>query len=400
MKDTSQHNSKLTIKNVAIVVPTFKNPCDVAPQLRVVRFASVLAALAKEIFIVTGNFYASVPSENIRVINVKAPRAKSRGESLLSQAIRFLAAQFTLSTAIVRLSSKSTRNLHLACFFSGEALLMPVITCKFLGIKVVLILRGSLEREMEIQRNPLHKPLGYLKKFSLILSDKIIVGSSRLTEEWTLGRYRNKISIAPYPESALFTDSGKFRPTTPLVRRANVIGYVGRLSREKGILNFIQAMPRLFKKRSDLKALIVGDGELQDEIEQYVKESNLNDKVKLVGRVSPNEVPRYLNELKLLVIASYSEGFPSALLEAMACGTPVLATPVGAITDVIADSETGFIMEDNSPECIVSNVTRALKHPNLEKIAQNASTLMEREFTYQAAVERYRDILASLNLNR
>jgi glycosyltransferase involved in cell wall biosynthesis len=84
------------------------------------------------------------------------------------------------------------------------------------------------------------------------------------------------------------------------------------------------------------------------------------------------------------------------MLEAMACGTPVLATPVGAIPDVIKDGETGFIMEDNSPECIARNIIRALNHPNLEQIAQNARALVEKEFTFEKAVERYREILDSL----
>ena len=84
------------------------------------------------------------------------------------------------------------------------------------------------------------------------------------------------------------------------------------------------------------------------------------------------------------------------MLEAMACGTPVLATPVGAIPDVIKDEETGFIMKDNSPECIARNVIRALNHSNLEQVAQNARALVEKEFTFEKAVERYREILSKL----
>ena len=75
---------------------------------------------------------------------------------------------------------------------------------------------------------------------------------------------------------------------------------------------------------------------------------------------------------------------------------PVLATSVGAIPDVIKDEEAGFIMEDNSPECIAENVRRALEHPNLDEIVKNARKLIEEEYTYEAAVERYRTILKEL----
>ena len=80
----------------------------------------------------------------------------------------------------------------------------------------------------------------------------------------------------------------------------------------------------------------------------------------------------------------------------MACGTPVLATPVGGVPDVIKDDETGFIIEDNSPECIAENVERALNSPDLDKIVKNARELVEKEFTYEAAVERYREILENI----
>ena len=63
---------------------------------------------------------------------------------------------------------------------------------------------------------------------------------------------------------------------------------------------------------------------------------------------------------------------------------------------VIKDGETGFIMENNSPECIAEDVMRVLEHPDLEKIVKNARELVEKEFTYEDAVERYRTILKEL----
>ncbi|MFC1994375.1 glycosyltransferase, partial [Chloroflexota bacterium] len=103
--------------------------------------------------------------------------------------------------------------------------------------------------------------------------------------------------------------------------------------------------------------------------------------------------PGYLNDLKLLILPSYSEGLPKSVIEAMACGTPVLATSVGGIPDVIKDGETGFIMEDNSPETIAQNVVRALNNPNLEQITQNARKLVEQEYSCEIIVGKYKQAL-------
>ena len=59
----------------------------------------------------------------------------------------------------------------------------------------------------------------------------------------------------------------------------------------------------------------------------------------------------------------------------MGCGTPVLATPVGGVPDLIKDGKTGFIMGDNSPECIAKNVIRALEHPNPEEIIKKCKSI-------------------------
>lgn len=392
------HSKSVPIaKNVAIIAPALRNPSE-APKVRAFfRLPAVLAPLAEKVFIITGNFFEKIPYDNVRVINVKAPLMGSYSRTLFSRAFRFFFTQLALSGALIRLSSKTANDIDAVFILTGEPSLITTIVSKLLHKKTILTLRGSILRgalgiEEPLQKDLFRGPLLLLRRLNLALSDRILTYSHGVITQWNLEKYRNKVLVAPY----LFVDLDKFRPEKPLSERDNIVGYIGRLSPEKGIWNFVEAMPKLVKASPDVRFLIVGGGELQDEIEQYVKQSNLNDKVRLVGRVSHNEVPGYLNQLKLLVLPSYSEGLPNAVLEAMACGTPVLATPVGSMPDIITGGETGFIMENNSPECIARNVTRALNHPKLEKFAQNARALVEKEFTYQAAVEKYREILASL----
>jgi glycosyltransferase involved in cell wall biosynthesis len=77
----------------------------------------------------------------------------------------------------------------------------------------------------------------------------------------------------------------------------------------------------------------------------------------------------------------------------MACGTPVLATPVGAIPDVIINEVTGFLLESTTPECIAQRTTMILNYTELEKVADNAGSLIRLKFTKTAATERYDKML-------
>jgi glycosyltransferase involved in cell wall biosynthesis len=397
----SQSKSAPIAKNVVIIAPALKEPSQ-APKVRAFfLLPAVLAPLAEKVFIITGNFFEKIPYDNVRVINVKAPMIESYSQTLFSRAFRFLSTQLALSCALIRLSSKTSNNIDAVFILTGGPSLITTIISKLLGKKTILTLRGSILRgtlgaEEPLQRDLLRGPLLILRKLNLDLSDRILAYSHGVITQWHLEKHRNKVLVASY----IFVDLNEFRLQTPLDKRSDIVGYIGRLSPDKGVVNFVEAMPKLVEASPDIRFLLVGDGELRDKIAQYVNQFNLSDKVRIIGRVSHNEIPGYLNRLKLLVIPSYSEGLPNAVLEAMACGTPVLATPVGSIPDVITDGETGFIMENNSPECIAKNVMRALNHPNLGEVAQNARVLVEKEFTYQAAVERFRDILVSLNLKR
>jgi glycosyltransferase involved in cell wall biosynthesis len=220
-----------------------------------------------------------------------------------------------------------------------------------------------------------------------------VLGLKRFAGQSGLRKNKGKILIAH--EHSI--DFDNFNIRNRLNERENVVGYIGRLSQEKGVMNFLEAIPIILGRQKDLKFIIVGDGHLRQEIERYLNDEKLTDKVKLIKFVPHEEVSNYLNELKLLLLPSYTEGLPNIVLESMACGTPVLATEVGGIPDFIADGECGFIMESNSPDYIARNVIRVLDDSRLEQVAFNAYNLVKREFTRDQALKGYRDILMELS---
>ncbi len=349
----------------------------------------ILYSLSNELHVITGGAACHIsvtakPGVHLHLIE---------GKSTKNTFVRIMNNIFTQLKISWRLHRIAKHVDFCIFFFGGPVLLFPMLTAKLLRKDVVLALAGSDADSMRAQIGSLiSKAVAFVTKINYTLASRIVIYSETLTKTWLLERYKHKISIA----HEHFLDFDRFKIQKPLNERDNLVGYIGRLSQEKGILNFMEAISKVVETRGEATFLIAGDGQLRPHVEEYA--NKLNNKVEFVGWIPHDELPEYLNKLKLLVLPSYTEGLSNIMLEAMACGTPVLATPVGAIPDVIKDSDTGFIMENNSPECIAENIVRALDHPNLEQIAPNARSLVERDFTYEAAVERYRNILLAVSM--
>lgn len=346
----------------------------------------ILSAISNSLYIITENKdYVITKRNHNKKIHVYLVWHKTR-RNIFLRVTRFIYAQLRVSYRLLRLS----KNVDLWIFFGGWSLL-PMLVAKLLGQNVILVSSGSIAKSSRAQHDIFAKVVTLLEKGNYILSDRIILYSANLIREENLARYRSKISIA----HRHFLDFSKFRIQRRLCARDNTVGYIGRLSEEKGVSNFARAIPLVLDRISNARFLICGEGQIYSELGEYSDRENLNSKVNLPGWIPHDKLPTYFNDLKLLVLPSFTEGLPNVMLEAMACGTPVLATTVGAIPDVIKDNETGFILEDNSPECIARSVVRVLNHPKLEEIARNARALVEREFTYETAVENYRRVFYS-----
>jgi glycosyltransferase involved in cell wall biosynthesis len=282
-------------------------------------------------------------------------------------------------------------------FFAERGLLLPYFFGKLTGKTMFWLLPSNfptmafLENDSAINTFKTH-----IQKIPhdvcYLLIDHPVVYSPNLIREWKLEKYSKNILIA----HEHFLDLTTFTATVPLDIRPPRIGYVGRLSREKGVHHFVQALPIILSNYPDLRVCLGGTGQLKESIEVLLKTGGISDRIDLPGWISHDELPGYFNQFRLLILPSSTEGLPNIMLEAMACGTPVLATPVGAIPDVIQDGITGFIMENNSPECIIKNVIRALNHPDLSKIAENGRKFVEENYSFDRTVRTWRDLMSKI----
>ena len=378
--------------NIVVITAPFYT---VVPQIFLSNFLDLLEPSSNEIYVITGFFsYKPKSHTKIHIISIKKDDIKG---SVLRRILRYLLAQPRVAFNLLKISKK----IDIVIFFLGtRTYLLPLIVAKLLNRKVALTVTGS---ESEATKREYGKKLfglgsvysaivGILERINYHLADQIAVESKGTVDFQGLNKFRKKIAI----NGAMYIDTNLLTVKNELKDKKNLVGYLGRLVLGKGILNFIKAMPLISKEHKDVEFLIGGNGPLFDEIKSELKDKELHDKVKLTGWIPREMLPNHLNKVKLLVLPSENEGVPAIVQEAMACGTPVLATPVGAIPDLIKDGKTGFIMEDNSPESIAENVIRALEHSNLDAIVKNARKLIDDEYTYEVMVRKCKDSLDEL----
>lgn len=343
------------------------------------------AIFPEDLSLVTGNDGYPYFKQDAR-FHVDGWVYRPAGNSVVRRSIRYLQTQLLITWFLVR--RRNTTNLWIF-FFGGYRLHLPVLAAKALGKTVVLLLPGagwrSHEESRDVRLNLFRRYLNY----PYAAADNLIVYSPTLIESWGLEEFRGKTLIG----HEHFIDTTRFCQTVLNKDRPPAIAFIGRFSEEKGIQNFLDAIPGILADQENLQVLIAGDGPLKECIEQKIRGIPRNDCIHLQPWISHQDLPQYLNHIRLLVVPSYTEGLPNIVLEAMACGTPVLATPVGAIPDIFLDGKTGFLMEDNTPACIIKNVLSALSSPDRDQIAQNGMIFVQKNYSFEATLHRWKDLV-------
>ncbi|MBO8170322.1 MAG: glycosyltransferase family 4 protein [Bacillaceae bacterium] len=242
-------------------------------------------------------------------------------------------------------------------------------------IKVVTTVHSHLKHDYD--RLPI-KLLTYLMEYSTRrFSDHFICVSKAIGEDVVRsGVSKDKVSIVPngieMERFQALTDRTLIKQELGLSPDAFVVGAVARLRPVKGVHLLIEAAAQLVRDRDDVHVVIIGDGPERPELERRVREQGIADHVHFLG--FQQQIERYMYSLDCFVNASLSEGLPLAVLEAMACRVPVVATSVGAVPEMIEHERDGILIEKNSVEAIVEGVRRVLDDPALR------SSMVERAY--------------------
>ena len=201
-------------------------------------------------------------------------------------------------------------------------------------------------------------------------------------------------------------DLDQLQATSPRGRSARIVA-VGRLIEKKGFSDLVEACRILSDRNCAFECAIIGTGPLEASLRAQIDALRLTDRVELLGPRPRSEVLRCMRSAAVFAapcvvgIDGDRDGLPTVLLEAMAVGTPCVATDVTGIPEAIHDGETGFVVPQHDPVALAAAIERLLKDPLLRaEIARRARRLVETHFDVRRNAVELRELFASAQFPR
>ncbi|HEY9693956.1 MAG TPA: glycosyltransferase [Oculatellaceae cyanobacterium] len=313
----------------------------------------------------------------------------------LTKPVRFLST-FWLTLQIGWCSDRGTLR-HLAYF--AEAC---VLLCWFSksGIKHVHAHFGTNSTTVAMLCNALgglpysftvHGPEEFDKVKAIALKEKIersafvvavsSFGKSQLYR-WCDRQHWSKIHIIHCGVDKIFLD----QPHIPIPDQPRLV-CVGRLSEQKGHLLLIEAASKLAAQGLHFKIVMVGDGILRGEIETLIAQLGLQDHIEITGWASNSQVQQYILASGAMVLPSFAEGLPVAIMEALALGRPVISTYIAGIPELVESGVCGWLVPPGNVEALTQAMRAALLSPvikleqmgrvGVERVAQQHDSAIE-----------------------
>ncbi len=232
-------------------------------------------------------------------------------------------------------------------------------------------------------------------RFSLGRADRIL-STSRVMALKTSRYTKKNIEITPFG-----IDINKFRPekNDNLFGKSLVIGTVKTLEKKYGIGYLIKAFKLLKDKFSDIKLLIVGSGSMEHELKEMVSSMGIENDVHFTGFIPSEKVSEYHKMIDIYVAASIedSESFGVAILEAGACGKPVVVSNVGGLSEIVENGKTGLIVEKQNTKALAEGIEKLLVNINLRnEMGNNGRMKVLQEYNWADSVDKMISIYKSV----
>jgi glycosyltransferase involved in cell wall biosynthesis len=185
-------------------------------------------------------------------------------------------------------------------------------------------------------------------------------------------------------------DEKIFSPIESNGKLEKYVLYTGVLRARKGLFDLIKCAILVKKKIPDIKFIICGTGSLLQKLKEQVQSVGLEEQVIFLGRVDRKKLIQIYQNATIQVVPSIYEGLPTVLLEAMACGLPVVATNIGGNRDIISSNVNGLLVPPGSPEEMAQMITMLwADEPLRKKIGRNARETILKKYTWDIITDDF-----------
>lgn len=194
-------------------------------------------------------------------------------------------------------------------------------------------------------------------------------------------------------------------PSDVTVRKKNKILYIGRLDKNKGIHILLDAIKYIQTNYSlkDVEYIITGDGEAGyvERLKNFAEKNNLKS-VKYLGHVDKSVIDSHIIESVALITPSiWYDNMPNAVLESFALGTPVIASNLGSLPELVVDKKTGLLFEPGNSKDLAAKIVQLVEQPNLAlELGRNAYEFVKEFYSADKHYEKLMDIYSRLTLKQ
>jgi glycosyltransferase involved in cell wall biosynthesis len=236
--------------------------------------------------------------------------------------------------------------------------------------------------------------------YVLSAADRVIAVSQYIAKKISeLGVSKEKIRLIPNGYNKIFRPFSQTiaREKLGLPQGKKILLCVGSLTEGKGHIYLLEAMKLIRKSRNDVTLLIIGSGDLETALRKRILQEGLDDSVFLVGEKVHGEIPLWMNACDVFVLPSLGESFGVVLIEALACGKPVVATHIGGIPEIISNDDVGVLVQPADPLALFEGLVVALSRKWLSERILDFASKYSLEKTIPSLLNVYLEILNSPN---
>lgn len=219
-----------------------------------------------------------------------------------------------------------------------------------------------------------------------------ILGSAQVTIAKTKGAIRKLAKYTQFKDRIISIGNGvelsRFRLDRRQCRKLvgvkddeKLVLYVGRLVPVKNVASLLSAFSQVSKHVHGVKLVVIGKGEDMEQLVGLARAEKISQLTQFKGEVDPRDIPKYMIAADVFVLPSLSEGIPTVILEALAAGTPILASNVGGVPETFTNGKEGFLFQAGNVDELANLLSRMLRDGRLRRKMSEAARIRAAAFS-------------------